>query len=112
MTRTIRRASDGGVVCERCRVANTFWLRLRGLMGRSSLAPDEGMLFERNSSIHMFFMRIPLDVIFCDADGRVVKVARNLKPWRMAGARGAKTTIELAAGAAAGVDVGDVLTIE
>jgi uncharacterized protein len=112
VTRTIRRAADGGIVCERCRVADTFWLRFRGLMGRSSLDPGEGMLFEGNGSIHMFFMRMPLDVVFCDGDLRVVKVVRELKPWRTAGARGARTTIELAAGAAAGVDVGDVLTIE
>lgn len=112
MIKTIRRASDGSVVCERCRVADTFWLRFRGLMGRSALDSGEGMLFERTGSIHMFFMRIPLDVIFCDGERRVVKVARGLKPWQTAGARGAKTTIELAAGAAGGVDVGDVLTIE
>ncbi len=111
-TRTVRRADDDTVVCERCRVADTFWLRLRGLMGRTSLEPGEGMLFERNGSIHMFFMRMPLDVVFCDRDLRVVKVARELKPWRTAGARGARTTIELAAGAAAAVDVGDVLVIE
>ena len=112
MTKTVRRASDGSVVCERCRVADTFWLRLRGLMGRTSLEPGEGMLFERTGSIHMFFMRMPLDVVFCDGDGRVVKVARGLKPWQTAGARGARTTIELAAGAAAGVDVDDVLSLE
>ena len=112
MTKSVRRATDGAVVCERCRVADTFWLRFRGLMGRTSLEPGEGMLFEGNGSIHMFFMRISLDVIFLDGERRVVKVARALKPWRTAGARGAKTTIELAAGAAAGVDFGDVLTIE
>ena len=112
MIKTIRRAADGGVVCERCRVADTFWLRLRGLMGRSSLDPGEGMLFERTGSIHMFFMRIPLDVVFCDADLRVVKVVTALKPWRTAAAKGARVTIELAAGAAAGVDVGDVLTMD
>lgn len=99
-------------MCERCRVADTFWLRLRGLMGRSSLEPGEGMLFERTGSIHMFFMRMPLDVVFCDADLRVVKVVTALKPWRTAAARGARVTIEVAAGAAAGVDVGDVLTMD
>jgi uncharacterized membrane protein (UPF0127 family) len=112
VTRTVRRAEDGAVVCERCRVADTFWLRLRGLMGRTSLEPDEGMLFERTGSIHMFFMRMPLDVVFCDRELRVVKVERELKPWRTAAARGARTTIELAPGAAARVDVGDLLTIE
>ena len=112
MTKTIRRAADGVVVCQRCRVADTFWLRFRGLMLRSSLEPGEGMLFEGNASIHMFFMRIPVDVVFLDREERIVKIARGLRPWRVAAARRARTTIELAAGAAAGVDVGDVLTID
>jgi uncharacterized membrane protein (UPF0127 family) len=111
MTKTVRRTRDGAVICERCRVADTFWLRFRGLMLRSALDPNEGMLFERTGSIHMFFMRIPLDVVFCDRELQVVKVARGLRPWRTAGARGAKVTIELAAGAADGVDVGDRLEL-
>jgi uncharacterized membrane protein (UPF0127 family) len=49
----------------------------------------------------MFFMRIPLDVVFCDGDLRVVGVTPDLQPWRVAGRRGAKVTIELAAGEAA-----------
>jgi uncharacterized membrane protein (UPF0127 family) len=58
----------------------------------------------------MFFMRVPLDVVFCDGDLRVVKVVRELRPWRVASARGAKTTIELAAGAAM-VEPGDELEL-
>ena len=111
MNRVVRRVSDGTVVCERCRVADTFWLRLRGLMLRDALEPGEGMLFERTGSIHMFFMRMPLDVVFCDRELRVVKVVRALRPWRTASARGAKVTIELAAGAAAGLDAGDELQL-
>jgi uncharacterized protein len=111
MTRSVQRARDGAVVCARCRVADTFWLRFRGLMLRDTLAHDEGMLFERTGSIHMFFMRMPLDVVFCDRELRVVKVVRALRPWRTASARGAKTTIELAAGAAAGVEPGDQLEL-
>jgi uncharacterized membrane protein (UPF0127 family) len=109
--RTVRRVRDGLVVCERCRVADSFWLRFRGLMLRRSLAPGEGMLFEHTGSIHMFFMRIPLDVVFCDREYRVVKVFRGLKPWRVAMVRGGWVAIELAAGAARDVDAGDELEL-
>lgn len=112
MTKTVRRVGDGLVVCARCRVADTFWLRFRGLMLRKSLPPEEGMLFERVGSIHMFFMRIPLDVVFCDSELRIVKIVRSLRPWRVAAARGAKTTIELAAGKATDLEIGDVLSLE
>jgi uncharacterized membrane protein (UPF0127 family) len=104
--------SDGVVVCARCAVASNPWSRFVGLMGRSALAPDEGMLFTRTGSIHMFFMRFPIDAVFCDADMRVLKVVPGLKPWRTAAARGAKTTIELAPGAAAGLAPGDRLVLE
>ena len=103
------RTADGQVVCARCIIASSPWKRFVGLMGRSSLDPEEGMLFPGTGSIHMFFMRFPIDAVFCDRDLRVVKVVRGLKPWRTAGARGAMTVIELAAGAAAGIDPGDHL---
>jgi hypothetical protein len=111
MVRTLRRADDGTVVCAKCELAETFWPKFRGLMGRSSLPADEGMLFRPAGSIHMFFMRFPIDVVFCDRELRVVKVVRGLKPWRTAAARRAKVTIELAAGAAAGLEPGDQLQI-
>jgi uncharacterized membrane protein (UPF0127 family) len=57
-------------------------------------------------------MRFPIDVVFCDRDLRVVKVVRALRPWRTTGARGARVTIELAAGAAAGIQPGAQLLSE
>jgi uncharacterized protein len=111
VTRTLRRADDGSVVCANCEVADSFWTKFRGLMGRASLPDDEGMLFRPAGSIHMFFMRFPIDVV-CDGDLRVVKVVRDLKPWRIAGARGAKVTIELAVGAASGLEPGDQLQLD
>jgi uncharacterized protein len=106
------KTEDGALVCERCAVASTLWARFVGLQGRRSLAADEGLLFPHTGSIHMFFMRFAIDAVFCDADLRVVKVARGLKPWRTAGARGAKVTIELPAGSAAGLEPGDRLLLE
>lgn len=112
MIRTLRSSDDGRVVCARCRVADTFWSKFRGLMGRRSLPPDEGMLFRGAGSIHMFFMRFAIDAVFCDRDLRVVKVVRGLKPWRATGARGAKVVVELAEGAADGLAEGDRLVLE
>jgi hypothetical protein len=104
--------TDGAVVCARCAVASSWSKRLVGLMGRRSLAADEGMLFPHTGSIHMFFMRFPIDAVFCDRDLRVVKVVAGLKPWRTASARGAKVTIELPLGGAGRVQPGDGLLLE
>lgn len=106
------RTVDGTVVCAQCAIASTPIARLKGLLGRSSLEPGEGMLFPRTGSIHMFFMRFALDVVFCDRELEVVKVVRDLKPWKTAAARGAKVVIELPVGAAAGIEPGDRLVLE
>jgi uncharacterized membrane protein (UPF0127 family) len=103
--------SDGTVVADRCRIARTPWSRLRGLLGRASLAPGEAMLFRPAGSIHMFFMRFTIDALFCDRDLVVVGVVPSLRPWRMASRRGAKVVIELGEGAAAGVRPGDRLSL-
>lgn len=99
-------------MCERCTVASTPLTRLVGLLGRSSLDADEGMLFPRTGSIHMFFMRFAVDAVFCDRDLVVLKVVRNLRPWRTAAARGAKVTVELPVGGAAALEPGTQLVLE
>ncbi len=76
--------ADGTIVCDRCRLATSPYARAKGLLGRSSLEPGEGMLFRPAGSIHMFFMRFALDVVFCDRDLVVLDVVRDLRPWRTA----------------------------
>jgi len=102
---------DGTIVCTRCHLALNPFARMRGLLGRSGLEPGEGMLFRPAGSIHMFFMRFPLDAIFCDGDLVVIDVARNLRPWRTASRKGAKVVIEVAEGAAQDVAAGDRLVL-
>ncbi len=92
---------DGRVVCERCLVATTPLARMRGLLGRSDLPRGEGILLRPAGSIHTFFMRFPIDVVFLDRENRVVDVERELVPWRTAKRRGAKAVLELAAGTTA-----------
>src|SRR5436305_449566 len=107
----VRRSADGAVVCERCEIPESAFGRMRGLLGRDGLEPGGGMLIDRAPSIHMFFMRFAIDVVFLDRDRKVVRVVERLRPWRVASARRAVAALELPAGAAAaaGVAVGDVL---
>ena len=99
-------------MCARCEVADRPLRRMRGLLGRTSLAPDEGMLFRPAGSIHMFFMRFPIDAVFCDRDLVVLDVERDLQPWKTAGRKGAKVVVELAAGAARDLQAGERLVFE
>jgi uncharacterized protein len=91
----------GAVVCERCVQATTVWPRLKGLLGRSSLEPGEGLLLRPANSVHTAFMRFAIDAVFVDRDLRVIDVEAGLRPWRMAGRRGARAVLELPAGEAA-----------
>ena len=102
--------ADGRPVC-RCRVASSFAARFRGLMGAADLPAGQGMLFPRTSSVHTHFMRFPIDVVFLDAERRVVAIRLALRPWRMAGAKPARSVLELRAGECARVGLveGDVL---
>ena len=106
------KTSGGAVVCAACLVADGPWLRMKGLLGRRELPDGEGILLRPASSIHMAFMRFPIDAVFCDRDLVVVGVERDLQPWKMARRKGAKVVIELAAGAAGGVEPGDRLFLE
>jgi uncharacterized membrane protein (UPF0127 family) len=108
----VLKKAGGEVVCARCELANTPLKRVRGLLGRSGLDDDEGMLFRPAGSIHMFFMRFAIDAVFCDRDLVVIGVERDLKPWKTARRKGAKVVIELAPGAAGELDPGDRLFLE
>ena len=110
----VRRTADGAVVCERCEVPKSAFGRMRGLLGRSGLEPGGGMLIDSAPSVHMLFMRFPIDVVFLDREWRVVGVRHHLRPWRVAGARRAVAALELPAGAAAAAEIeeGDVLALD
>lgn len=107
-------AGDGGVVCPRCRLADSPLLRLRGLLGRAGLSSDEGLLIRPAWAIHTCFMRFPIDALFLGRDLEILAVRPNLRPWRAATRRGARAVLELRAGEAArrGLAVGDRLTME
>ncbi len=65
------------------RVADTFWLRLRGLLGTSSLREGDGLILVGEKSIHTLFMNFPIDVIYVDNQQQVIRVAENMVPYRL-----------------------------
>ena len=66
----------------RAKVARTLFARMRGLIGTKRLPPGEGLLILRCNAIHTFFMSFAIDATFLDRSDRVVKVVRNIRPWR------------------------------
>jgi len=107
-----RNAARGHELGNRIGVADSWWLRLRGLGGRAGLMPGEGLLLRPCKAVHMRGMKFPLDVAFLDAGNRVVASYRWLEPgtwtrWHS----GARAALELPAGtlSATGTEDGDVV---
>ena len=75
----MRHETINGVDAE---IAESAFERMRGLIGRRGLGPGKGMLITKCNCIHTFFMRFPIDATFLDRKGEVVKVVRNIRPWR------------------------------
>jgi uncharacterized protein len=126
---TARIASTGQELASAVKTASSVWARFMGLMGRSELAAGEALWFPGDASIHMLFMRFPIDAVFLAPEHRgapaeasnpspvaaagsqlrrtngawrVVAIRARLRPWIgvVWYVRGARGCLELAAGAA------------
>lgn len=99
-------------ICYKSFVADTYFRRLKGLLGRPTLAADEGLLITPCRSIHTIGMYFAIDVVFLSADGQVVAIEEGMVPFRVGKYhRNAEMALELAAGRVRemGVEVGDQL---
>ena len=104
--------SDGSNLCQ-ASIAESFVARGIGLLGRRSLADDEGLLIDPCKSVHTLFMRFPIDVIYLDQENVVTKIAA-LKPFQLSmGGKGARRALELPKNSLEkhGIKVGEVLSI-
>jgi uncharacterized membrane protein (UPF0127 family) len=98
------------LVGSRVLVAERFWDRLRGFLGRPRPTEGEGLLLRPCAGVHMFGMRFPLDLVFLSDDATVVHVVEALKPWRRTSRiAGATSVLEVPVGTLGftGTQVGD-----
>jgi uncharacterized membrane protein (UPF0127 family) len=110
----------GTVLCARLENAGGLAGQGRGLLGRDGLEPGTGMLFENGRFtpfmwMHMFFMRFAIDIVFIGRGNTVIKIDRQLRPWRVSSiVFGARRALELPAGAAdeSSTQVGDQIVFE
>lgn len=85
--------------------------RMRGLLGRATLDPAQGLWLESCNAVHTFGMRFPIDVVFIDRRGRVRAIHRNVKAGRMLFCWRARVALELRANAVDtwGLETGDTV---
>ena len=106
---------DGLVVIRNVDVADGFWERFRGLMFAQSIPDNYGLHIKPCNQIHMMNMKFPLDIIYLSADGEIVHIDENMRPWKIGKTiKKAASVVEVNAGTCAccGINVGDRLTVE
>jgi len=110
----VENSNRGSILVDRGRVANTIWTRFVGLMGARHLEAGDGLAIIPCSSVHCFFMKIPIDVVYVSKEDKVVALDPDLRPWRLGSInRGVRYVIELPAGTIerTGTVVGDQLNV-
>lgn len=101
------------VIADKAEIADSFLKRTVGLLGRSRLPKGEALLLKNASSIHTFFMRFPIDVLFINRKNVVVKIFSDMRPFRLSSIHLFCDAIELPAGTiqATSTQEGDILQI-
>lgn len=91
---------NGKLIAENINVADTYFKRLRGLLGKRQMTKDEGLLLTKCASVHCFFMKMTIDVVYLSASMDVLEV-ETLRPWQIGSwVKGAVHTLELKEGVA------------
>jgi len=105
-------ATREAVLAERLFVADTYFSRLRGLIGHAPLGEDAALWIRPCQQVHTHFMGYPLHVVFLDADQRVLRIVERMRPWRVSPwVRRAKSVVEFDGARPIAVMEGDRLRV-
>ena len=101
------------VVAEKLRIADSFFARLKGLLGTSELPEGEALLIRPCNNIHMLGMRYSIDVAFVSEKNQVLKTVAALRPGRFSHCSAARYVVEMPCGTlqATGTATGDFLEV-
>ena len=77
--------SKNTTLAEKAKLADNFFQRLIGLMGKANLPAGGALILKPCTSIHTIFMRFPIDVAFTDKKNQIIKIYHSLSPWRLTG---------------------------
>lgn len=86
MARLFKTSSSGAeLLVEQLNIAESFWTRGKGLLGRRSIAANEALWIRPCNNIHTFFMKFSIDCIFVDSKMEIKNIATNVGPFRFVG---------------------------
>ncbi len=110
-TYSLRNARTGELLADKLEAAFDSTTRNRGLLGRDSLPAGSALILAPCTSVHTWFMRFPIDIVFVTKSGSIMKLRSALGPWRLAIAWNAFAVVELPAGGAGDSRAGDTLEL-
>ncbi len=101
------------MLAEAAEIADTSRKRRVGLLKHERLNPGEGLWIVPCESVHTFFMKFPIDLVYLDRKKRVRKVRHAVPPWRLSACLRAHSVVELPAGTVrqTGTQVGDEIVV-
>jgi uncharacterized membrane protein (UPF0127 family) len=110
----VRNHTRGTLLADSADVADTSEKRRTGLLKHSRLEPGQGLWIVPCESVHSFFMKFPIDLVYLDRGHKVLKVRHRMAPWRVSACLAAHSILELPAGTvqATGTQAGDQMQIQ
>jgi uncharacterized membrane protein (UPF0127 family) len=110
----VRNQTRNTVLADAAELADTSEKRRTGLLKHDRLDPGQGLWIVPCESVHSFFMKFAIDLVYLDRNKKVRKVRHRMVPWRVSACLSAHSILELPAGvaAASGTEAGDQLEIE
>ena len=96
----VRNQTRNTVLATAAEVADTSAKRRTGLLKHSRLDPGEGLWITPCESVHTFFMKFAIDLVYLDRNKKVRKVRHAVPPWRLSACLTAHSILELPAGTA------------
>lgn len=111
----IYNSTQNSIISESAKVADNFFSRSIGLLSKNSLSQSESLVIKPCCSIHTFFMRFDIDVLFVNKKNEILALYENVKPWCILPIHlNSKYVVELSAGSIANKNIskGDIITVE
>jgi uncharacterized membrane protein (UPF0127 family) len=110
----VRNETRKTVLAESAELADTSAKRRTGLLKHKRLEPGDGLWIVPCESVHTFFMKFPIDLVYLDKGKKVRKVRHAMPAWRLSACLSAHSILELPAGTVqrTGTSVGDELVVE
>ena len=107
-------SSKNNIIADKADIAQNPFTRIVGLLLKKSVSENEGLVINPCNSVHTFFMRFPIDVLFVNKRNEIIACYENVKPWRILPIHlRSNYVVELCAGeiSSKNIQKGDVISI-